>query len=714
VAGLLFLAASAFANPNVTFSTADFLGRNYTNRSLIIAPVAGPFIDGTNVIATQSYTTNTGSGSITISNMVSGTYRVTIAGNPSTTFLMTVPTGDDALSASALVVNNPPAVNSVANGILSSYYVRHTNGNLVSPTNFFRSNITAAGSIGLSYTANGGLVISNAASGGGGGTNQYQFLVATNYVNIQTAPSSNSHVARVQDLRNGSLVFLATFEQTNGVGSNVVAGARPKIGTFRHATGVGAVAPNGLIPAITNNSLTYQPISNAGTIYIGYGAEGTNPIRRVRMLFRYNEVNGSGTAVAPLVHLVGNGEYVAAGDLLTHGGFSPQFGTVSFDAHLGGFGSFTFPTTIITNGWAQFPNFLLETQFRQRVPNVFEYWIDGTNLLGHVNGWQFSMPYTNGAAFGPSTNLIVQFFAPGGNALTARTPEIMEIAAWDTPYPGPDNEANFAGMVQGQIANAAFYGSNVITSGTFIQGTGSNAILAVTTGQFTNLTVGSNGTLDLNGDRITGTYTNAGTNVGGVYQNVSSISGTNLNLSGTATMLGLTVTNGGTFSGIITGATASANLTNFNSLNSTNAVINIIRSTANLELQSVNGSVVYIGSGTTFGGVVRIDNSDFVGMKGLRIPSTHQYGITEDGTSFGTTGTILGRASHGTWLLTTNAILRGSVASTNGVYYPTNTLTATQVLAGLTNGGTWVGMISNALHAAYMTNGVTTWKVLAP
>jgi hypothetical protein len=180
-----------------------------------------------------------------------------------------------------------------------------------------------------------------------------------------------------------------------------------------------------------DNCLTYHPLVPGGTVYLCYSAVGTNSIRRVRMVFRHNETYGTGAAVSPLVHLMGNGESVSAGDLATHGGVTPFLGSVAFDGHLGGFGAFTQPTVRVTN--PTLPQQLLGERLRE--PNVFEYWLDGPTLQGRVNDWSFWLPYTNAAAFNNVTNLIVQFYAVEGNATTARAPEIMELAAWDTPYP---------------------------------------------------------------------------------------------------------------------------------------------------------------------------------------------------------------------------------------------------------------------------------------
>lgn len=49
-----------------------------------------------------------------------------------------------------------------------------------------------------------------------------------------------------------------------------------------------------------------------------------------------------------------------------------------------------------------------------------------------------------------------------------------------------------------------------------------------------------------------------------------------------------------------------------------------------------------------------------------------------------------------------------------GVYYRSNSLTAVSILAGMTNGDFWTGPISNGLHAAWWSNNVANWKLIAP
>ncbi len=423
-------------------------------------------------------------------------------------------------------------------------------------TTLFMTNVNAASARGyLGITGSTNILIDLAAGTG--------LTVTTNTPgNLSVAANTNTLATRdyvnansgsgvtTNKLRTGNLIFLATFNQTNGVGSNVVAGATPTIGVFRHATGVGGVAPNGLLPAITNSSLTYQPISNAGTIYLCYGAEGTNPIRRVRMLARYNEVNGTGSPVNAFIHLVGNGEFVASGDLLTHGGFAHVGSQVAFDAHLGGFGSFTYGPVSATNNSQSFPlvNQILVPNIGLGSVYVYEYWLDGSNILGHVNGWPFSMPYTNGAAFGASTNLIVQFFASSGNALSARAPEILEIAAWDTPYPGQENQSQFVPFVGGTAWDLAQRGNATNMPGFIMTGTGSNAILAVTTLGVTNLNVGGTASMGAvtisNGGTLTGVFSGAGNSH---VTNMTALAGTNLTISGRSAIFanGINVTGGG-------------------------------------------------------------------------------------------------------------------------------------------------------------------------
>ena len=56
----------------------------------------------------------------------------------------------------------------------------------------------------------------------------------------------------------------------------------------------------------------------------------------------------------------------------------------------------------------------------------------------------------------------------------------------------------------------------------------------------------------------------------------------------------------------------------------------------------------------------------------------------------------------------------GSVGTTNGFYAHTNSFSAANIIAGMTNGSFWFGVISNAYQAAWMSNNVTLWKKLAP
>lgn len=576
---LLFLAASALANPNVTFSTADFLGRNYTNRSLIIAPVSGPFIDGTNVISTASYTTNTGSGSIVISNMVSGTYRVTIAGNPTTTFLMTVPTGDSDLSAAALVVNNPPAVNNVASGILSSYYVRHTNGNLVSPTNFFRSNITAAGSIGLSYTANGGLVISNAASGGGG-TNQYGFLVATNYVDIQSAPSSNSHAIRLQDLNtisnqlpafvsdiSGTLNLYDDFSGTNGpVTTNQFISEPIPVGRRLHIRGPGG-ADTGTNVARLNNRLVFTgtDINNNESVYIAHqiaGIEGqyagaSNQIRYA--VIRFDLDDGATLGQTPLLMISSSG--VVEEGRLIHFGYNPTTGTADVTFHTNGFNGVS---NYLSFSWTGVPGFGPSSNL------VFAWSIDGTNLWANFGG---DIRYTNSPLlddFQWGDKTIVQSFEFTTNA--TRRLLFRSVAASTQPVRMTELPRNFVASTNSSAVGLTLSGNTTNAHGARFIGSGSNSIESITLLTATNVTITGNGVLALDGDRITGTYTNAGTNVGGVYTNpilagiITNSAGAIIQGSGSNAILAVTslgVTNAAVGGALTAGSATFTNRTTF-------------------------------------------------------------------------------------------------------------------------------------------------------
>lgn len=55
-----------------------------------------------------------------------------------------------------------------------------------------------------------------------------------------------------------------------------------------------------------------------------------------------------------------------------------------------------------------------------------------------------------------------------------------------------------------------------------------------------------------------------------------------------------------------------------------------------------------------------------------------------------------------------------ALSVTNGVYFHSNSITVAAVSGGMTNGASWLGMMSNALQVAWMSNNIVTWKILAP
>jgi hypothetical protein len=63
---------------------------------------------------------------------------------------------------------------------------------------------------------------------------------------------------------------------------------------------------------------------------------------------------------------------------------------------------------------------------------------------------------------------------------------------------------------------------------------------------------------------------------------------------------------------------------------------------------------------------------------------------------------------------TGEVLIGNTVAATNGYYFPSNGITVATVAAGMTNGASWMGMMSNALQVAWMSNNVVTWKIIAP
>jgi hypothetical protein len=61
-----------------------------------------------------------------------------------------------------------------------------------------------------------------------------------------------------------------------------------------------------------------------------------------------------------------------------------------------------------------------------------------------------------------------------------------------------------------------------------------------------------------------------------------------------------------------------------------------------------------------------------------------------------------------------NAIASGTVTATNGFYAPSNSLSVAVILAGMTNGGFWMGALSNKLMAVGMSNNAATFTTIAP
>ena len=165
--------AAAITN-SVTFNFEDILQRAYVNRSVTVESVSTPRTNSPNIAVNYYLSTNTGtSGSFVLSNMLDGTYRVSVLGNPRpTTFLIGVPTNNPGTHyASDLLTTNIDANATTAwtRSQADSRYVRAntTNGVLISPTNFFWANITNGANVAIARGASGKLTISATNSGGG-------------------------------------------------------------------------------------------------------------------------------------------------------------------------------------------------------------------------------------------------------------------------------------------------------------------------------------------------------------------------------------------------------------------------------------------------------------------------------------------------------------------------------------------------------------------
>ena len=187
--------AAAITN-SVTFNFEDILQRAYVNRSVTVESVSTPRTNSPNIAVNYYLSTNTGtSGSFVLSNMLDGTYRVSVLGNPRpTTFLIGVPTNNPGTHyASDLLTTNIDANAATAwtRSQADSRYVRAntTNGVLVSPTNFFWANITNGANVAIARGAGGKITISATNSGGGATTD------GASLTNFPGAPANATEAA---------------------------------------------------------------------------------------------------------------------------------------------------------------------------------------------------------------------------------------------------------------------------------------------------------------------------------------------------------------------------------------------------------------------------------------------------------------------------------------------------------------------------------------
>lgn len=102
---ILLLFATVSQAAHVQFDFRDFVTGNIQRQPVKILPLSAPTPSGTNVIMGQEIYTNTAEGTIVVSNIVAGNYRVTVrpaAPLRASTFDITVPDSASLLSASSL------------------------------------------------------------------------------------------------------------------------------------------------------------------------------------------------------------------------------------------------------------------------------------------------------------------------------------------------------------------------------------------------------------------------------------------------------------------------------------------------------------------------------------------------------------------------------------------------------------------------------------
>ena len=309
---VMAVASSPAAITNsVTFNFEDILQRAYVDRSVTVESVSTPRTNSPNIAVNYYLSTNTGtSGSFVLYNMLDGTYRVSVLGNPRpTTFLINVPTDNPAtLYASDLLTTNIDANATTAwtRSQADSRYVRAntTNGVLISPTNFFWANITNGANVAIARGAGGKLTIS--ATNSGGGTTDGASLT-----NFPGAPA-NATEAAIRGVTNTVYIVnaptwpssglgteAAPFNATNSsallsiLGANVAGGKKYKFaaGTYDIETNFSLSSATSIegVPGATRLRFTTDWVGNNQTMFTSL--EGNSNILFSGIIFDGNSQN---------------------------------------------------------------------------------------------------------------------------------------------------------------------------------------------------------------------------------------------------------------------------------------------------------------------------------------------------------------------------------------------------------------------------------------
>jgi hypothetical protein len=127
---LLFISPSPAAH--VQFILTDFISGAVTNKGVRLTTLSTPLANGDNIVVTDQRRLNSGAeGTLTVSNMVQGTYRVEVLASiwQVTTFNILVPDTNIVLNAKDLITSTNPASASQAwtTAVSDARYVRKAN-----------------------------------------------------------------------------------------------------------------------------------------------------------------------------------------------------------------------------------------------------------------------------------------------------------------------------------------------------------------------------------------------------------------------------------------------------------------------------------------------------------------------------------------------------------------------------------------------------------